>query len=600
MIEPMKKYAFLVYHNDYRKFLLDLRRKGMVHIIEKKREVTPEIKDKYEHIKEIESVIKFLSKVEVDKSDAPCTISGAEVFDIVSNAITQKDQLQQSLGALSKEISLAEPWGDFSVDTLKRLEENRLKFKFYTVSASKFEDKWFDQYPIEVISHHAGQVYFVMLEKGYLTDNIPTAEEMRRPDKPLSELLREKEDLDTEMNRLEDLFQKHAAESLDAIKKYHKQMMESVEFDTAIMHTTPKAEDKVMLLEGWAPEKQEEELTEYLEKKNIVFIAEQAEEDDKVPIKLHNNKFSRLFEPIGNFYELPNHKELDLVPFFAPFYMMFFGFCLGDAGYGLVIVLLATFFKPKFPEQKSILTLAQFLGGATVIFGMLTGTFFGIDLIQSEIAWLEGIKSFMIDTSQLFNLAIILGAIQIVFGMAIKVVNVSRTMGFRYAYSTIGWLLLILGGGAVYGLQSANMLSASSSSILLYIILGVSGLLILFLNNPKRNILANIGAGIWDTYGMATGLLGDLLSYLRLFALGVSSAILGMVFNSMALSMKPDNIILGPIVMIIILLFGHSITLFMASLGAFVHPIRLTFVEFYKNAGFSGGGKKYQPFKKLT
>jgi V/A-type H+/Na+-transporting ATPase subunit I len=84
-----------------------------------------------------------------------------------------------------------------------------------------------------------------------------------------------------------------------------------------------------------------------------------------------------------------------------------------------------------------------------------------------------------------------------------------------------------------------------------------------------------------------------------LFALGVSSAILGMVFNSMAMSMKPDNIILGPLVMILILVFGHGITLFMAALGAFVHPIRLTFVEFYKNAGFTGGGKKYEPFRKL-
>jgi len=95
---------------------------------------------------------------------------------------------------------------------------------------------------------------------------------------------------------------------------------------------------------------------------------------------------------------------------------------------------------------------------------------------------------------------------------------------------------------------------------------------------------------------MFTGLLGDILSYIRLFALGVSSAILGLVFNSMAMSMRPDHVIFGPLVMIIILLFGHGITIFMASLGAFVHPIRLTFVEFYKNAGFSGGGKAYSPF----
>lgn len=106
----------------------------------------------------------------------------------------------------------------------------------------------------------------------------------------------------------------------------------------------------------------------------------------------------------------------------------------------------------------------------------------------------------------------------------------------------------------------------------------------------------NFLAGLWDVYGMLTGLIGDLLSYIRLFALGVSSAILGFVFNELAMSLRPDNIILGPIVMIIILVLGHGMTIFMSALGAFVHPIRLTFVEFYKNAGFVGGGKAYKPF----
>jgi len=127
-------------------------------------------------------------------------------------------------------------------------------------------------------------------------------------------------------------------------------------------------------------------------------------------------------------------------------------------------------------------------------------------------------------------------------------------------------------------------------------VLIVAGILILVLNHPKRNVFMNIGAGLWDVYSMATGLLGDILSYIRLFALGISSAILGLVFNNMAMNMKPDHIIFGPLVMIIILIIGHSITIFMSALGAFVHPIRLTFVEFYKNAGFTGGGKAYKPF----
>ncbi|HNZ86006.1 MAG TPA: V-type ATPase 116kDa subunit family protein, partial [Paludibacteraceae bacterium] len=303
-----------------------------------------------------------------------------------------------------------------------------------------------------------------------------------------------------------------------------------------------------------------------------------------------------VFEFIGSLYELPNHKELDLTPFFAPFYMLFFGFALGDAGYGLLIVIAATVLKFKKPAMKSILTLAQFLGISTVIFGALTGTLFGINLMNVDIAWLQNAKQYMINTDKMFTLALALGTIQILFGMVLKVVNLSMAKGFAYAYSTIGWLILIIGLGANYFLTQLQAYTPQSSTYIQYGVLSISGALILLFNNPKRNILMNFLAGLWDVYGMLTGLIGDLLSYIRLFALGVSSAILGFVFNELAMSLRPDNIILGPIVMIIILVLGHGMTIFMSALGAFVHPIRLTFVEFYKNAGFVGGGKAYKPF----
>jgi hypothetical protein len=118
-------------------------------------------------------------------------------------------------------------------------------------------------------------------------------------------------------------------------------------------------------------------------------------------------------------------------------------------------------------------------------------------------------------------------------------------------------------------------------------------------NSPDKNIFVNIGLGLWDSYNMATGLLGDILSYVRLFALGLSGGILASVFNSLAVGMSPDNVIAGPIVMVLIFVIGHAINIFMNVLGAMVHPMRLTFVEFFKNAGYEGGGKEYEqhPFR---
>ena len=129
------------------------------------------------------------------------------------------------------------------------------------------------------------------------------------------------------------------------------------------------------------------------------------------------------------------------------------------------------------------------------------------------------------------------------------------------------------------------------------ILLAIGGLMAYLYNSPDKNIFVNIGLGLWDSYNMATGLLGDILSYVRLFALGLSGGILASVFNSLAVGMSPDNVIAGLIVMVLIFVIGHAINIFMNVLGAMVHPMRLTFVEFFKNAGYEGGGKEYNPFK---
>ena len=129
------------------------------------------------------------------------------------------------------------------------------------------------------------------------------------------------------------------------------------------------------------------------------------------------------------------------------------------------------------------------------------------------------------------------------------------------------------------------------------VILIIGALMAYLYNSPGKNIFVNIGLGLWDSYNMATGLLGDILSYVRLFALGLSGGILASVFNSLAVGMSPDNAVAGPIIMVLIFVIGHAINIFMNVLGAMVHPMRLTFVEFFKNAGYEGGGKEYKPFK---
>lgn len=605
MIIPMHKFSFLVFHQDYEAFLDNVREIGVVHLIEKQDDVSEEVRDQYDLIKEIQNVVKQLGKRDVQIKDSKTGLDGKETFEKARDFYDKLEEKYQQITLLQKEISQVRPWGDFSKETLEKLASENLYVKFFSVAASRFEEEWVNEYPIEVIGQHAGQVYFVLIQQGEEEPDIE-AEEMRPPERPLSELLHYKKELEKDLKSINAEIDKLAREGLEAIKTYGYQVKESVDYKKAIENTEKQADEKVMLIEGWVPGEQKDKLTEYLEKNNILYISSKAEKEEQAPILLKNKKFAKKFEMLGDLYSLPKYTELDLTPFFAPFYMLFFGFCLGDAGYGILMAISALVLKKKLAKElKQIMGLVFYLGLSTFLFGIISGVFFGIDLYQTGLPVYKNLAArFEAQDTDinmlLFYLSLILGGVQIIFGLVLKAINETKQFGWKHAVGTAGWILLITGSIALYGISEVAGIPFVSLNPALYVLLGISGVMILLLNNLNRNILMNFGLGLWNTYNMVTGILGDLLSYIRLFALGISSAILGFVFNSLAISMSGSIPVLNILIMTIILVFGHGINLFMSGLGAFVHPMRLTFVEFYKNAGFAGGGKHYNPFKKIT
>jgi V/A-type H+-transporting ATPase subunit I len=204
-------------------------------------------------------------------------------------------------------------------------------------------------------------------------------------------------------------------------------------------------------------------------------------------------------------------------------------------------------------------------------------------------------KEFLfVDNSTMFTVSLAIGVVQILFGMVLKAVNLTIQLGFKYALSTIGWFLLLVTIGV------AVLTKTPFSNPVVIALLGLAAVGILFFQSPGKNIFLNVGMALWDAYNMATGLLGDVLSYVRLFALGLSGGILANVFNSMAVGMSPKTPVVGFLVTTLIFCIGHALNIFMNILGAVVHPMRLTFVEFFKNAGYTGGGEEYKPFGQLT
>lgn len=601
MIAKMKKLTFLVYHKEYDAFLNHIRDLGIIHVLMKSQGAAENsaLQESIRWSSRYASAIKFLQGLNgTAVHNQGDVLKGKEALLAVETLQQEDQHLSQRLQTAEKELALLEPWGDFDLKNVKRLHDAGYQIGFYLCSDKQFSQEWIDKYNAVVINRVGAKVYFVTITPNRLMVELDV-EAARLPETSLSSLKERLEMIHKEQEQIDTRLKQLAETVIPDLQAAQVDLHAQIEFSKVVLSTDALADNKLMLLEGWAPSERVEEIKHFLSESEVYYEIAEPKPEENVPICLNNKGFFRLFEPIMRLYMLPKYNELDLTPFFAPFFMLFFGLCLGDSGYGLFMLLAVTIYrliaKNITATMKPVLTLVQLLGVSTMACGLLTGTCFGFNLYEIQLPFFQSLKeTISLDNQQMFNLSLILGGVQIIFGMILKAVNQSIQFGFKYAVGTIGWLLILVSTAIAFA--APGFMSMGGNIHLIFLALG--GLMAYLYNSPDKNIFVNLGLGLWDSYNMATGLLGDILSYVRLFALGLSGGILASVFNSLAVGMSPDNVIAGPIVMVLIFVIGHAINIFMNVLGAMVHPMRLTFVEFFKNAGYEGGGKEYKPFKK--
>lgn len=608
MITKMKKLTFLVYHKEYEEFLNSLRELGVVHIVEKQQGAADntELQENIRLFNRLAATLKLLQNQKHEKNAVIATEGGTatrgmQVLDEVDALQTEHGKLSQQLQSYAKEKEVLEVWGNFEPTGIQKLKDAGYIIGFYSCSEGNYKEEWETEYNAMIVNRISSKVFFVTVTKAGQEVDLDV-EQAKLPAYSLSRL----EALyDTTEQAIEGNEKKLVALSetdIPSLKAALKELQSQIEFSKVVLSSEQTAGDKLMLIEGWAPAYSKVEIEAYLNDAHVYYEITDPMPGDNVPIRLNNKGFFAWFEPICKLYMLPKYNELDLTPFFAPFFMVFFGLCLGDSGYGLFLFLGATAYrllaKKVTPSMKSIISLIQVLSASTFFCGLLTGTFFGANIYDLDWPIVQRLKhAVLMDNNDMFRLSLILGVIQILFGMVLKAVNQTIQFGFKYAIATIGWIILLVSTAVSALFSSSELLSMGGTAY--KVVLCISGAMIFLFNTPGKNIFMNIGLGLWDSYNMVTGLLGDVLSYVRLFALGLSGGILAGVFNSLAVGMSPDNVIAGPIVMVLIFVIGHAINMFMNVLGAMVHPMRLTFVEFFKNSGYEGGGKEYKPFRNL-
>ena len=593
MISPMIHFTFAVFYAQYEKFLDDIQGLGIVHV---KKQGTGQLEKEYSEIQEnydsVARVLHELKKRDVEKSNPKYSWEEiVEKYDSCTNTI---HSLKKEKENLELQISEASPWGDFSPELIDKLEKAGIQTRFYKIREKDFKSQWLDEYPLAKVSEAGADIYFACF--GPEPGTFPKAQEVTRPDTGAGELTKAFEKTGEEIDKNEETLNGLAASGIVVLEEKLKELATNIEFFQVLnSHTVTHGEGKVKVLEGWVPESEQQKLIDYLEANDILYSNYKTKAPD-TPVKLVNSKFGRLFEPIGKLFSLPGYQEIDLTIYFAPFFLMFFGFCLGDGGYGLLILLAATIYKRKAsPTMKPFITMGQYFGLATLIMGMIFGNFFGIELVK--VPFLSPVKDLFLDSTKVFYLSLIVGGIQIMFGLCIKTANQIKQNSIWHGLGPLGWFVLILNLVVFSLLKQVHGELGPAAETVEKAILIIALLMILLFTDPDAKIHLRFASGLWSIYSTVTGIFGDMLSYIRLFALGISSSILGLVVNQMAISFSHIKIV-GPVLFLLVVVIGHLGNLAISSLGSFVHPLRLTLVEFYKNAGFTGGGKKYDPFTK--
>lgn len=605
----MKKLTFFVYHKEYHEFLQQMQELGVVHVqtsAEGTVLVGSELADKMEHNKHLRALIAQLSAL----SKAPRGgYDGApevviERIDAINNAI--KPTLQEAQRAQA-DVEALKPWGDFDRRSVAALAEVGYSFHYCKCAKKQFDVDALADYSYAVASDNGKEVYFVVVTP--LGEVAPAVgQELTLPECSLSEAVARVAALQEKSRQLDAELAELADTTLPALRCLEKEWSTSIAFDKVVLDTTRVAEDKLMVLEGWIPEEKEAPVEEWLSKQGAYYEIRKPNKDDVVPVLFKNNAFTKMYEVLTRMYGMPNYTDFDPTPIVAPFFSLFFAFCMGDAGYGLVLILLGFFLKKKLGKSMAgMMNLVMTLGVFTTVLGAIFGTFFGISLLGTNLP--QGLKDLIFagqvevmgaTYDKLMILSLAIGVIHISIAMTVKAINVTLFNGFKEAISAWGWWLVVVGGVIVGTLTLLSIIPSDVSQWVYLVVAGVGAVGIYLLNNLGRNVFVNIGAGIWDTYNMASGLMGDILSYIRLFALGLAGGMLGQTFNDLALMVVEGQegvgAVIGWIGFGLIIVFGHTLNIAMSCLSAFVHPLRLTFVEYFKNAGYEGKGVEYKPF----
>jgi V/A-type H+-transporting ATPase subunit I len=637
MIVRMKKISLLLFYRDKNRFLDALQRAGFMHILEREEKDTNCLHQLETEVKETDRVLRELALL---RGGAGAGAHGAPAVDLLQvvpaflNLKHQHETLTAELKSIERDEQHLHPFGAVEPSVIRKLEREHIHIRLCGADSKTFERLVQGGALLVEASRTNTMVYFALIGEALAAEH--AVHEMHLPELSLAELALKKAAV---KRQIADIDARLASfiRCRGELQKLLSRRQDMLSYQSAGLDFNLFVEGTVLAMHGFFPAAEEERLRRIFSDFTVWAAIEDPALDDSVPVQLKNSAFARLFEPITKLYMLPGYREMDPTPILAPFFTLFVGLCLGDVGYGVLIMLLSAIWFCRGSKQpvRSFAAMGVILGAMTVICGFLLNSCFGEALFAgpgipresalfprgAELCLLSSYKNADgITEFPAMSFSLLLGFIQILVAMTMQVIVRIRQGGFANGLMPISYIMMLF-GMLIWGAHSnAFSLNIGEFAVgnwkLGPLLLGLplaagqalllGGMaIVLACNNPGQKIFLRPLLGLWELYNYAAGILGDILSYIRLFALGLCGGLLGSTFNALALGFikKGDAVeILSPwiICTVLLLVCGHCMNFALAIIGAFVHPIRLTFVEFFKNLGFEWGGKPFIPFLRMS
>ena len=584
MIVEMQKVTVLVSSRDRDAALGRLRDLGVVHVHAVK---TPASDDIHTLETEMSNVARALLLIGADESKrGRADADGAPAKEILALA-QEKDALQRELAEHQASNRWFEAWGAVSYASLVALRKAGIAVRFYVADKNALKKGLPEGQVVEVIKEGEQGTYLAHFSEApgerlaFREDPMPQVEVV-----PMRARMGEVEAEIAEIDRK----LKNLADTADALFAYRDDLTRRLEFST-VKHGMGE-DGPIAYLQGFCPTEDIDAIKGAAAESGWAYAIQDPDDPGEVPTLIRTSKWVRIINPVFSFMgTVPGYQEFDISFWFLLFFSLFYAMLVGDGGYGMVFLAGTLYARRKAREASSEpFVLMYLLSGATIVWGAISGTWFGMEIPEGSFlnrTIIQELSSVGGDQNFMMYLCFIIGAIQLSIAHGLIAVRNHRS---PVALSQIGWIGIIW---ALFFVAGNLVLGKPFPAYGLPLLFGGVALVLLFANFQK-NIIKGVLASLGDLPLSVISGFSDVVSYLRLFAVGFATYIVASSFNGMV---PGANTVINGLISAIILFLGHGINIILAVMAVVVHGIRLNMLEFSGHLGMQWSGKPYRPFR---